>query len=213
MLEVVVKNFAIATGITAGIVQLHGYWVYNSHVRKGHIIPNGASWFIWGIGSLIAFFIYFDLTHDLIKSTLPFLCSLAAFVTFVFFAIRGHLSKPDSFEIYILILDFCVVVFWLTTGNPRLASLFLQIDVIISFIPIIRSTLIDPSSEKPGAWKIWTLAYLLLTVTVLIRWESWWELLFPINYLLLHALIWRLSLRKKIPNPLNTNLISDKINI
>ncbi|HEY4490315.1 MAG TPA: hypothetical protein VJC12_03645 [Candidatus Paceibacterota bacterium] len=174
---------AIAVGVLAGIVQLAGYWVYNRTAKK----PSSMSWFIWGIGSLITFYLYSELVQDWVKEFLPFVCMLAAFATFIVCAIRRKFDWPDRMDVAVLGLDVLVVAYWFLYREATWANLLLQIDVAISFIPQFRGVWRNPDSEDWKPWLIWSVAYLLLLTTVLMKWESWWELLYPINYFLLHV--------------------------
>lgn len=182
-------NFATFTGLAAGLLQLWGYWTYNRTARH----PNVASWAIWGLGSVLTFLLYGALVEDWVKEFLPFVCMLAALFTFIACLGRGLFGAPDKRDWGILLLDVIVVAYWIVFREATWANLLLQVDVAVSFVPTFRSLRRNPASEDPRPWLIWSGAYTLLVVTVVLRWENWWELLYPVNYLLLHAGVWAMA--------------------
>lgn len=188
------ERLAVTIGILAGLVQLAGYVLYNRTARK----PSAMSWGIWGIGSFLTYFLYGELVQDWVKEFLPLLCMLAALTTFTLCLRRKLLDRPDRTDWFILVLDVAVIAYWLTYRETKWANLFLQIDVAISFIPQLRSVWKSPSSEDSKPWLVWSVAYLLLLTTVVMRWESWWELLYPVNYFILHLGVWALARRRTV---------------
>ncbi len=187
------NTLAIVFGIVAGVVQLAGYWVYNKKLESKEINPNATTWAIWGLGSFVAVMLYQDLAHDWVKEFLPIVCSIAAFGTFVHMMIKGSFQRPDRLDIEMFLLDTAVVTYWIMSDDPISANVLLEVDIWISFLPILRSTWNKPETEDPKPWFIWSIAYTLLTVTVLMRWEKWWDLLLPVNYLILHLAIWGIA--------------------
>jgi len=89
----------------------------------------------------------------------------------------------------VLVLDLGVLGFWTMTKSDEYTNLLFQIDVILSFIPIIRGTWKNPRCERALPWFVWSCAYVLFGATVLMRYEKWWDLMYPINYLALHLTV------------------------
>lgn len=190
------NSFAIFLGILAGLIQLAGYYIYNKHLASDEIRPNATSWFLWAIGGVMVVLLYHDLAGDWVKEFLPFVCSLALIATFVHMAVKGSFQRPDRLDLEVFILDLVVVMYWVVSDNPFLANVFLELDIWITFVPIIRSTAKKPETEEPRPWLVWTVAYALFTIVVILRWEKWWDLLLPVNYLILHGIIWFLAKRQ-----------------
>lgn len=183
-------NIAIFCGVFAGVVQVVGYWIYNKDVftdpqRK----PNAASWGLWAFGSLLTSSSYAEVAHDWVKEILPFACVTACTLTFLAFLIKGKLGRPDKRELAILILDLLILVFWVVSESARYANLLLMGSVVISFIPNLRSVWNKPTTENPIPWFVWSFAYALLFVTVILRFEKWWDLAYPVTYFILHIAV------------------------
>ncbi len=61
----------------------------------------------------------------------------------------------------------------------------IQIETVFSFVPIIREAHLYPEHESLLPWLIWVAAYFFMGVTVVIRYEKWWDLMYPVNYFVL----------------------------
>jgi len=182
-------NLAIIFSVLAGLTQIYGYWVYNKGIYSGDIKPNATSWGLWGLGNVIACWSYLQLVHDMVKGILPIVCAIICIGTFFFALVRGKFERPDRESILIAIIDIEVIGFWILTESDTWTNLLMQVDAIVSFVPIIRDTWKNPQSEKPKPWFVWCLAYTLFFATVLLSWEKWWDIMYPVNYFFLHLIV------------------------
>lgn len=171
---------SITTSIFAGVLQLLGYFIYNQKVLSGKIIPNTASWFIWAIGGVLTTASYIFVSGDLVKDILPIVCSLSAIFIFIFCLMRGHFQKIDSFEWIVIILDVCITIYWYLSKEPFITNMLYVLSAFPSFIPIIRFVWKNPLSEDATPWTLWSIAYLLMTATIIMRYEKWQDLFYPI---------------------------------
>ncbi len=177
---------SVFIGILAGFLQILGYIVYFRHINKGLIKPNTASWSIWAFGALLESGSYIFSTGDWIKNVLPIVCALSAVTLFILCIYRGHFSPITNFEKMLVVLDCLAILIWWFYDSATYANLFLVVTAIISFLPIMLSVLRDPLREYAKPWYIWTVAYLLLTFVVLIRWQKWSDLVYPVVFVVLH---------------------------
>lgn len=177
------ETISVTISFVAGALQLLGYWFYNRGIFRGEIKPNASSWFLWSIGSLIATISYGSVSEDWVKNILPITCSVACICTLLLSLWIGNFSRPDKWDVLVIFLDVIVVVFWMTTEMEKLANLFLQFDIILSFWPMVRETYKNPKNERLTPWLIWNMAYMAMLVVVLMRFESFWDLIYPINLL------------------------------
>lgn len=190
--------FAWILGILAGSVQLLGYYQYNRvmTLHPDHK-PNAASWAMWGLGGSAELIVFAALAQDHSKEVLPTVCAVVVIFTFIRVWRRGESFEiEDWWNVITVAVDVAVVAYWFITKNPYVANALLGLDMIASFIPILRSVWKDPSSEYPVPWRTWTMAYSLLTLLVIIQWESGWELIYPVIYTFLHGAVWLLSRRR-----------------
>jgi len=187
-------NLAMVLGVLAGLIQLTGYWQYHKVMitHDGHK-PNAASWFMWGVGGIVELVIYAALVDDHSKEILPAVCAVVAVILFLRVWWREHSFRLNLEDWIIISCDFVVVAFWFLTKNPYAANALLGLDMVLSFVPILRSTLENPKNEHPAPWKTWTIAYTVLTLVVVLQWENAWELIYPVTYLVLHGAIWYIT--------------------
>lgn len=149
---------------------------------------------IWGFGSVLESASYFSVTEDIAKSILPLACATAA-VIFVLIALyRGHFSRLDRFEWFIVAFDVIAICIWWYFESAMGANLFLVVTAVLSFIPIIRHTWMNPTHEDAMPWLTWSLAYFLMLVTVLLNVNQWQELVYPVVFLALHLIVGLIAL-------------------
>ncbi len=176
----------ITIAIVAVVLQIIGHVQYN---REPDIKPNLTSWTIWGLTSLIDTLNYVDLTGDWQKNLLSITCSVCCLITWFLLLFRGKFSIPKLKDYISLGMSALAIFLWKNFGLVRASSVLLQADNIISFIPIIATTWIDPDSERPHAWIWWTASYGLGTLVVLLRMNDWVELMFPLSCFVLHLCV------------------------
>ncbi len=180
---------SIFLGVFASILQILGYIEYGRQVFSNRIRPNIASWGIWAFSAILESTSYIFLSEDWVKNLLPFSCALSAILFFLIAFKKGHFSKPSKFELYIVGLDFLILIVWFLTKSPLLANVLFVVSAIISFIPIFKNCFIKPEDENALPWLIWAIAYLVMSITVLLRWSKWEDFIYPFTFFILHVLI------------------------
>ncbi len=168
---------------------LLGYWLYNKGIYRGTISPNPTTWLLWAIGGVVEAGSYWNITSDPFKRLFPTVCAVVIVGTFVLALVRGQFQKPERVDILILILDLELGFLMFTDFRPEYVNIMVQIDTILTFTPIIRSTWVNPFEEEPEPWFVWSLSYMLLTATVLLRFEDLWDLVYPLTALVLHLVV------------------------
>jgi hypothetical protein len=179
----------IAFGVAAGLFQLYAYWLYARKISRGRIKPNTASWSIWAFSAVLESVNYIAVTQDWVKSLLPTACALSAILLFIYCLHRGHFKPLSRFDWSIVILDNIAILVWWFYQSAEYANLLLILSGVVSFVPIIREAYRDPKSEDATAWYWWSLAYFCLVLTVLLRFEEWIDIAYPLSFLALHFIV------------------------
>jgi hypothetical protein len=153
---------------------------------------------MWGFGSFLTLISFHSVAKDWVKELLPFVCVVACFATCVVCVCKKRIERPDSWDIFIVFLDLLVIGFWVissryTSKSAEYTNLLFQLDTAISFIPMIRGVWNNPSSEDTKPWAVWTVAYAVMFFTVILRFEKWWDLAYPVTYFILHATVWLIA--------------------
>ncbi len=184
-----INLLSVICSIAAAILQVWGYHLYTKRVYRHEINPSATPWFLWAFGSGVAAWSYIMLSTDYVKDFLPVTCAIVCMLTFLFIARRGHFGKPESEDIFIIGLDFAVIAIWLFQRDAIVTNIAMQVDALISFLPMFRDTWRNPASEKSAPWFTWSAAYFLMAVAVGLRFEGWWGLMYPVVYFGLHMAI------------------------
>lgn len=180
---------AIISSVIAGLLQLIGYIIYYKKVLTGSIVPNTASWLIWAIGGILTTSSYIFVSKDIVKDILPIVCSLTVVFIFILCLLRGKFGKIDSFEWVIIILDIGITLYWYFSKDAFITNVLFVLSAFPSFIPIIRAAWKNPENESSLPWVIWSLAYVCMTITVLLRYDKWQDLFYPVALFCLHIII------------------------
>lgn len=179
----------IIISVLASLLHIFAYFDYIKRVASAKIKPNSASWAVWALGSVLEAVTYLQVTGDWQKNLLPVVCSLSAIGIFLFSLIRGHFTRPTTFEWLIIILDCTALLVWWAYDSVVYANMFLIFTAVISFVPITYSVWRNPETENAFPWWLWSIAYVLLSVVVIIRWEKWEDVIYPLVFLILHLVI------------------------
>jgi hypothetical protein len=183
-----VDSISNILGISAGVTQLVGYYVY-VRVTNGH--ANTGSWLIWTLSAGVDLVSYDFVTGgDVYKNILPAACALACVVTFLILLFRGKFQKPDSTDWNIVGADSAIsFVWWQAWVSGILANLMLQATTVASAIPMIRGMLSGQEQEDTRPWAIWTAAYVCHFVAVSMQLDHWSELAYPAANVFMHAAV------------------------
>ena len=184
------EQLAIALGILAGLVHLAGYWQYHQFISRRDNDPNAASWFMWGVGGGVELFIYDSLVRNWAKDFLPFTCSVGALITFLRMGLRESSFRLDREDLISIAMDAGLVAFYIKSHDVVVSNWLLGLDMILSFLPILRTTWREPAREHPQSWATWTISYTLLAIAVFLAKGVLLELLYPVLYMVLHGTVW-----------------------
>jgi hypothetical protein len=185
-------------GIIIAITQLAGYYYYYISVKNG-VRPNTTSWTIWTFGNILEILSYVYLTGDWVKNLLPIACGVASIFLYAHCLAYGKFSRLKKEDYILIISDMIATALWYFTTSPLVGNLAYQVSTVISFIPIIREVYDENENETPLPWAIWSGAYFMSIVLVILRWEKWGDLVYPVVYFVLSLLVLILILiyRKK----------------
>lgn len=174
--------------------QIWGHVIYNKDAK---IIPNLTSWSIWGITSLLDTWNYSEMTGDWQKNLLSFTCSLMCLITWIICLFKGRFEKLEMEHFIGFLTCGIALVLWRGFDLIKESNITLQIDNLISFIPILIGVMKNPNKENSRPWIVWTFSYFIGTVVVLLRFRQWEDLLYPAGCAFLHFFVGMLALRKK----------------
>jgi hypothetical protein len=188
---------AVVLGLIAGSMHVVAFGIYNKQLFKGESVPNPATWLLWAIGTVLNLLTYFHMTRDWVKSLLPTMSSVACLATFVVALAKGKLSKPSAGDWSFFGFGLVALIIWKALGSAAYANLWLQLSVAVSFVPTFHGVWREPRKERCLPWFIWSVAYVFLFATVVMRWQGGWiTVVYPVNGFVMHLIVGVLALRR-----------------
>lgn len=197
---------AILAGVLAALLQAGGYLLYARGIGRGEVEPNAASWFMFAYGTALVLVVEAVLGGAWHQLLLPGVCA-AASIGIAASALRRAASwHLDGWDSLAFGLDVLLTLAYLgayalgalaTEASVLLGSIVLigtGATTVTSFVPILRATYREPSTESAAPWIVWTAAY-----AVLLAASAWTGgppalLIYPGICLVLHGLMALLSL-------------------
>lgn len=190
--------FSALLAIVACVVQVIAFAVYNRSILAKDAHPNVASWGIWAFITVLNFKSYQEMSQDWMKSALSTISSLLCIITFIVLVLmKREWKRIDAFDVAAFCLGIVACIWWWYSNSPVYGYVILQASIIIGYVPTVRNVWRKPEDENPLPWFIWTVAFCINAVVVLLRWQQVLEFLYPVQCILGHMLIGVLSLRHR----------------
>jgi len=190
----------IVLGLIAALMHLIAFYKYHEQTILGISHPPKATFLLWIFISTANLFTYLVMGDNWRLIILSTVSTTAVIVVFILFVRKNKLSVLDSWDLVALFLGIVALAVWswyrLNRFGATFANLILQVSIIFSFIPLFRR-FSDPEEKERGPlpWFIFSGAYVLQLVAVLIEKERYYMLFYPINCLVLHLIVGLLSLK------------------
>ena len=189
-------SIALALGISAAVLHGIAYYLYNRQAKLGQSLPNIASWGVRMFMATLNAFSYRAMSGDWVATLQFFTGSVACTITFFYVLAIGKFSWPKSKEWRSFGIGLVAVVVWQTVGNTAgatIANMLGLLAFVISFKPTLDGVRQDPNREKPLAWSMWTAAFTITVINVLVRHGISMSLVTPVVLLAAHGSITVLS--------------------
>lgn len=202
-----------AFGMLSGILQVAGYLYYARKAWQRQIEPNPTSWIMWGYGTTLIFLLEADSGASGSMLILPAACALSSIAVGFICWQHGTLQWPaETWAKASLYTDLALTATylgsWTLLGTSLLTDMQKEradvtilvigsLSTLVTFIPMLIETWREPRNEQPWPWVVWTAAYAALTVATVSSPEwNWYLLLYPVQCLVLHAVVAGLSRRR-----------------
>lgn len=197
-------SFLAVIGMSAAFLQIIAYVFYIRTFLKASIRPNAATWFMFAYGTALLVFLEAINGAPWPILALPATCATMSIVVAMLCLRRDATDSIDQFEKYVFCADILLTICYLLVSlgfgrSVTISTAFLiagNVTTLTAFIPIIRSTWLNPARETPLPWVIWASAYFMLFVATV--WSGQGSnpalLIYPTISVLLHASIAVLAL-------------------
>lgn len=133
--------------IVATLLAIAGNVPYVLDVLKGRVKPHPYTWFVWSVVSATVFFGMFVKGAGI--GALPVAASEIFTLIIFFISIKygfKNIARIDHVYLAIALLGF---VPWVITKDPTLSVVIAVMIDVFAFMPTLRKTWHDPSTENP----------------------------------------------------------------
>lgn len=188
-------------GYLGAAISAVAYLGYAAYLIRGAADTNVVTWTLWSIEAVLSYCIYKKQTrNDLATYFEELVASVGCCAITVFLVTRAvvtgaNLFGPVEWIDGVSALLF-LIVFWIYRRSLRLgdvwpATLFFQVALVFSALPLVRSTFENPSGEPFWPWTLWAVGFALqfLCASLRQRDQGYRALLTPLNYFFWHAVI------------------------
>lgn len=191
------QELTVVLGITAALLHGIAYVLYSVQTKLGYSKPNIATWSIWTFLATLNAFSYREMSGDAIVALQFFTGSVACTLTFVYAMIIGKFSWPKQSDWWCFALGLLAMLVWWIFRSATGANMIILVAALVSFIPTYMGVARDPFRETPGPWVLWTFAFLVTTINVVLREDKLVALVMPTVLLVAHAGIAVLSTKER----------------
>lgn len=191
-------DWTLYLGLSAGVVQLIGFGIYNRQVFLGNAVPNTTTWTLWAFLTVIAASSYVVISEDVAKYVLLVATASANIGTFVYALIAGKFRRIDPWDGFVLAVGIIAGLVWWWYQSAAYAQVLITVAVALAFIPLSRAVWKSPRVETVLPWMVWATAYGLMSLVTILRWSgNPLELLYPATMLVLHLMVGVLARRSR----------------
>lgn len=181
--------------LLSGAFQILGHARYLRHVGRGEVTPNAATWVMYAYGSAAIALLELGAGATRQELVLPAICALVS-TAIAMGAARQSFGRLqlDQLDRTVFAVDLLLTTSYvLLLGGHELhlvsTNTLNRMDIVVltalnltdvtSSIPIVRTTLRDPATERPGPWLAWGISYALLFLLTALQSSVSILLLFP----------------------------------
>jgi len=187
-------TISLVLGVVAALLHAAAYVLYNRQAKLGQSQPNPISWSVWAFLAILNALTFTGMSDRV--SALQFVAgSVACFCTFIYVLTIGKFAWPKrgAKEWKIFGLGIIAAIVWFAFHSAEWANMVVLLGFVISFKPTYDGVKADPNKETPLSWVIWTVAFGITIINLIIRDKELVAFITPVVLLLSHGSIAVLS--------------------
>lgn len=191
-------NITMLLGITAALLHGVAYLLYAIQTKVGRSSPKSATWGVWVFITIINALTFNVMSANWVVALQFFAGSLGCSGLFLYMLATKKLKWPTSGEWGIVGIGVIATMVWMIFRNATYANLIILLALAIPFKPMYEELWRNPTKETPRSWILWTLAFLVTTINVVVNWSGHpLNLVMPIGGALLHGAVAILASEKR----------------
>ncbi len=183
--------------IAAAFLYLIAAILYNVQIINGKSKPNAISWSIWSLLAIVNVFSYGAMIDNWVAALQFFAGSVACIITFVICLIKKRFDCPSNIEWAIAAICLIAILVWIIFRSATYANMVVVVAFVFSFVPTLTGVFNDPRKERSLPWTVWTIAFSITLINIVLIGKEWMAYLIPGGGLIGHALVGLLVIKKR----------------
>lgn len=173
------------------------YIIYNWEFWRGRSKPNRILWGVWTYLALLNATSYHTLlTQGFIKTFLAYENLVMCMLTFICVCIRGTTEPVSRSTLVSGVLGTIAGIAWAVFRKAEYANVILQAGTTITMLSLCGDLWKNPRLERSVPWLLWSVIYATFLIVAMKEWSgAVSELIYPLNYFILHLVVFLLTLR------------------
>lgn len=131
----------------AAVLAIIGNIPYIVDIFKGRVQPHAYTWFVWTLVTSIVFF--GQLAKGAGIGALPTAASGIFTLLIFLLSLKNGFKHIAGIDTLFLVLALAGIVPWIVTNDPTISVVIAVAIDLTAFIPTLRKTWLDPSTESP----------------------------------------------------------------
>lgn len=185
----------VVASVVASLLHLVAYGLYTFCACKGKTKPNATVWGIWAFLGVLNATSYATVT-DLVSGMQFMAGSMACIAAFAVMLFAGQFKPLTKKDVGYLATGMVAGTVWYIFKSAALANFIILFAYGISSWPLIEGLWRDPTTEDPVPWWLWTAAFVITTIVVILKHGLSVGVISPSLFLLMHFSVAILTYRK-----------------
>lgn len=191
-------TISLVLGVVAALLHGTAYAIYNRQAKLGQSQPNPVSWSVWAFLAILNALTFKGMSDWVLA--LQFVAgSVACFLTFIYVLFIGKFAWPrrGAKEWKIFGIGIIAAIVWFVFRSAEWANMVVLLGFVISFKPTYDGVKADPNRETAFPWVIWTVAFAVTIINLIIRDKELVAFITPVVLLVSHCSIAVLSRKRR----------------
>jgi len=193
-----VNNIRLVLAIAAVVIHGTAFFFYVKQMKLGQSRPNIVTWGIDIFLMLLNTLTFREMSRDTVATAQFFVGTVGCVIIFLYALVRGKFSEPGRTGWWAMLLGIIAAITWYVFREVTWANMIVLVALSVAFVPTWDGAYRDPFKETPRSWVMWTMAYLITTVNVLLN--PTWRVVSLVNSIVsmfAHGLVAVLSTKKR----------------
>lgn len=146
--------------VVAALLAIVGNVPYLIDIFKGRVKPHPYTWFIWSIVSCTIFF--GQLAKGAGVGAIPTAASEVFTIIIFFFSLKYGFKNIKKMDTVLLVVALLGFIPWILTKDPTISVIIAVSIDFIAFVPSLRKTWADPTTETPVLYSMNVFRHILM---------------------------------------------------